>query len=41
MVSLQEAYKYVSRMGNPKVTYTQQIKFGTVFAMNTNRRWEV
>ena len=41
MVSLQEVYKYVSRMGNTKVTYMQHREFGTVFAINTNRRWEV
>ena len=41
MVSLQEVYKYVSRMGNTKVTYIQQTEFGTVFAININRRWKL
>ena len=41
MVSLPEVYKYVSRMGNTKATYIQQREFGTVFAINTNKRGEV
>ena len=41
MVSLQEVYNYVFRMGNTKVTYIQQRELGTVFAINTNERWEV
>ena len=41
MVSFPEVYKYVSRMGNTKATYIQQREFGTVFAINTNKRGEV
>ena len=41
MVSLQEVYNYVFRMRNTKVTYIQQRELGTVFAINTNERWEV
>ena len=39
MVSLQDVYKYVSRMGTPKVTYIQKTEFGTVLSIHTNRRW--
>ena len=39
--SLQDVYKYVSRMGNTKVTYIKQREFGTVFAINTNKRGEL
>ena len=41
MVSLQEIYKYVSRMGSTKATYIQKREFGTVFAINTNKRGDV
>ena len=37
----QEVYKYVSGMGNTKVTYIQQREFRTVFAINTNKMGEV
>ena len=41
MVSLQETYKYVLRMGTPKITCIQQREFGTVLSIHTNRRFEV
>ena len=35
--SYKKIYKYVSRMGNTKVTYVQQREFGTVLIINTNK----